>query len=145
MENPASNTTTPSNPPYKWMAEPKQRGTFGITLLCFSTLILCIWSTLRFNIPAKRYTATRRFFIQMFWMLIALLAPEVLLFTAINEKIMAGVLLNEVLKFHPHLAKPGIFTRMDNWIRGLAESIAGMYNWIRGRDVSAQCQPHVIQ
>ena len=117
------------------MAEPKQRGTFGITSLCFSTLIICIWSTLHFNVPAKRYTATRRFFIQVSWMFIALIAPEVLFFLAINERIMAGVLLKKVLKFHPHLAKPGMFTRMYNWIRGRAEP----------KDVSGQCQAHVIQ
>ena len=135
MENPTANTTTPSNPPYNWIGEPKQRGTFGIISLCFSTLIICIWSTLHFNIPAKRYTATRRFFIQVSWMFIALIAPEILRYLAINERITAGFLLRKVLKFHPHLAKPGMFTRMYNWIRGRAES----------KDVSTQCQVHVMQ
>ena len=118
------------------MAEPKQRGTFGIISLCFSTLIICIWSTLHFNIPIRRYTATRRFFTQVWWMLIALIAPEVLLFLAINERITAGALVKKVLKFHPHLAKPGMFTRIYNWaLRGRAEAKA----------VSAQCQLHVMQ
>ena len=68
-------------------------------------------------------------------MFFALLAPEALLFLAIEERIVAGNLLKSVLKFHPHLAKPGMFTRMYNWIRGRAES----------KDVSAQCQAHVMQ
>ena len=68
-------------------------------------------------------------------MFIALLAPEVLFFLALNERITAGVLLKKVLTFHPRLAKPGMFTRMYNWIRGRAEP----------KDVSAQCQAHVIQ
>ena len=68
-------------------------------------------------------------------MFIALLAPEVLLYLAIHERIKAVVLLKKVLKFHPHLAKPGVFTRMYHWIRGRAEP----------KDVSAQCQYHVIQ
>ena len=135
MENTATNTTIPGNPPYNWMGEPKQRGTFGIMSLCFSTLIICIWSTLHFNVPTKRYTVTRRFFIQVFWMILALLAPEVLLFLAINERITAGVLLKKVLKFHPHLAKPGMFTRTYNWICGRAEA----------KGVSAQFQSYVIQ
>ena len=134
MENPATNATIPSNPPYKWMGEPKQRGTYGIISLCISTLIICIWSTLHFDIPTRRPTATRRVFFQMSWMIFALLAPEVLLLFAINERVVAGVLLKKVLKFHPHLAKPGLFTRMYNWIRGRAES----------KDVSAQCQARVI-
>jgi hypothetical protein len=68
-------------------------------------------------------------------MILALLAPELLLYLAINEMVTARVLLRKVLKFHPHLAKPGM--------------LAGMYNWIRGRgeskDVSAQFQIYVIQ
>ena len=134
MENPATNTTIPSNPPYNWMGEPRQRGTFGIISLCFSTMVICIWCTLHFNVPTRRYTVTRRFFLQVSWMVFALLAPEALLFLAINERIVAGVLLKKVLRFHPHLAKPGMFTRIYNWIRGRAES----------KDVSAQCQAHVM-
>ena len=130
MENPATNTTTSSNSKYLWMGESKQRGTFGIISFCLSTLVICIWSTIHFNIPTRRHTPTRRFFLQMFWMFIALLAPEFLLFLAINERISANTLLKKVLKFHPHLDKPGM--------------LAGVYNWIRGRvkskGVSVQCQ-----
>ena len=135
MENPATNTTIPINPSHMWVGEPKQRGTFGIISLCFSTLIICIWSTLHFNIPTRRYTVTSRFLVQVSWMFIALLAPEVLLFLAINERIAAGILLKKVLRSHPHLAKPGVFTRMYNWFRGRAES----------KGVSAQFQAYVIQ
>ena len=67
-------------------------------------------------------------------MIFALLAPEVLLYLAIHEWITAGELLKEVHKLHPHLDKPGLFTRMCNWIRGRAEP----------KYVSAQCQPFVI-
>ncbi len=122
MENSATNTTIPSNPPYKWVTESKQRSTFGIISVCASTLIICIWSTLHFNVPIRRYTVTRRFFLQVSWMFIALLAPEALLFLAINERITASILLKKVLKVHPHLAKPGMFARVDSWIRGRAES-----------------------
>ena len=135
MNNTATNTTSPSNPPYVWEGEPKKRGTFGIISFCFSTLIICIWSTLHFNIPIRRYTATRRLFVQVSWMFIALLAPELLLYLAINEMITARVLLKKVLKFHPHLAKPGMLTSMYNWIRGRAKS----------KEVSTQRQTYTIQ
>lgn len=85
-------------------------------------MIICVWSTLHFNIPTRHYTATRRFFVEIAWMLLALLAPEVLLFLAINERINAGILLEKALKFHPHLAKPGVVTRIYANIRGLATS-----------------------
>jgi hypothetical protein len=130
MEIPTTNTTTPSNPPYLWIGQPKQRTTFGILSFCFTTLIICVWSTLHFNIPTKRHTATRRFVLQVSWMVIALLAPEFLLYLAINERIRAGTLLKKALEFHPHLAKPpGMLARMDNYIRGRAKS----------KDVSVQC------
>ena len=135
MSDPATNITSPGNPRYLWKAEPKERGTYGIISLCFSTLIICIWSTLHFNVPTRRYTADRRLFYQVFWMIIALLTPEVLLYLAINELITARVLVKQALKFHPHLAKPGMLAGMYNWIRGRAES----------KDVSAHSQAYVIQ
>ena len=58
-------------------------------------------------------------------MIIALFAPEFLLFFAVNERIAAGILLKKVREFHPHLAKPGMLARMHNRIR---------------KDVSTQCQ-----
>ena len=134
MENPATNTTTPSNPPYLWVPEPKQRGTFGIISFCLSTLIICIWSTLHFNIPIRRYTATRRFLIQVSWMFIALLAPEFLLFLAITERSNAGILLRKVQKFHPRLVRPGMLVRVHNWIR----------ERVKSKDVSAKCHSPVI-
>src|SRR5258706_6814159 len=134
MENPTNNTTTPSNPPYLWIGEPKQRTTFGILSFCFSTLIICVWSTLHFNIPTRRHSATRRVFLQLSWMVFALLAPEVLLYLAVNERISAGILLKQALKLHPHLAKPGMLARIYNYFCGGAKS----------KDVSAQCQIYVI-
>ena len=134
MDDLPSNTTTPSNHPSLWMGEPTQRGTYGIILFCFSTLTICIWSTIHFNIPIKRYTDTRRFFLQVSWMTLALLAPEFLLYLAITERITAGILLKKVLGFHPYLAKPGMLARVYSYICGLGKS----------KEVSTQCQLHVI-
>ena len=39
-------------------------------------------------------------------MVVALLAPEVLLYLAINERIDATNLMKTALEFHPRLAKP---------------------------------------
>ena len=52
-------------------------------------------------------------------MLVALLAPEVLLYLAINERIDAGFVLGKVLESHPELVKLGMTARMRNYIRGL--------------------------
>ena len=54
-------------------------------------------------------------------MVFALLAPEVLLYFAVNERIRAGALLKRVLELHPDLAKPGMLARMYNYFFGRAE------------------------
>jgi len=134
MENPVTNATTPNDPPHLWVPEPRQRGTFGIISFCLSTLIICIWSTLHFNVPTKHHSNTRRFFHQVFWMFITLLALEYLLFLAINERINAGILLRKVLKSHPHLVKPGMLAGMWDWI----------HSRVKSKEVSTQCQSSVI-
>jgi len=120
MENPATNSTTPGNPQYLWKGEPEQRGTSGILVICISTLVICVWSTLHFNIPTPRRTPTRRFFTQVLWMVIALIAPELLLLFAIFERTNAAILVKKTLASHPELDKPGMLTCIDNYIRELA-------------------------
>ena len=119
MASPAINSTTPGNPQYLWRGEPEQRGTSGILVICISTLIICVWSTVHFNIPTIRRAPIRRFFTQVLWMVIALIAPEFLLYLAINERISAAFLVKKTLASHPKLAKPGMLNGMYNYIREL--------------------------
>ena len=67
-------------------------------------------------------------------MVFALLAPEVVLYLAVNERIKAGALLKRVLKLHPDLYQPGLLARIYNCFRGQEKS----------KDVSTQCQIYVI-
>ena len=134
MKNPTANITAPSNPPYLWGEEPKQRGTFGIITICLTTVFVCTWNTVHFNVPTRRYTSTRHLFVQVSWTILALVAPALLLYVPMNDRITAGVLSREVLKFHPHLAKPTMLARIRHWIRGRVES----------KGVSAQFQSTVI-
>ena len=68
-------------------------------------------------------------------MVFALLTPEILLYLAVNERIDAGALLEQVLKLHPDLAKPGILAHMYNHFCGRAA---------KSKDVSTHCQIYVI-
>ena len=122
MENLPTNTTTPTNPPYLWVEEPQQRSTFGILSFCFSTLIICVWSTVHFNIPRRRHSNTFRVFLQVAWLVGALIAPEFLLFLAINERIDAEFFLKKVLESRPELVKPGMIACVRNYLRGRANS-----------------------
>ena len=133
MADPATNTTTPAGTlSQSWGEEPNFRGTFGIILLCFSSMLIFAWNSLHFNIPTTRYSATRRFFLQVCWTFIAFCSPEFLLFLAVNERISANILVEKVLAVHPDLAKPKSVAR---------HNISGLARWIL---VSAEC-PYVIE
>jgi len=120
MENPVTNNTTPGNPTYLWMEGPKQRGTTGIVTICISTLVICVWSTVHFSVPTKRRTPGHRFSTKVLWTLIALLAPEFLLYLAIIEWTDAAYLMKKTLASHPRLGKRSTLTCMYNYICGLA-------------------------
>jgi hypothetical protein len=81
-------------------------------------MIICVWSAVHMDIPNTRHSSTRRFLIRIFWMLIALIAPEVLLFLAINERIQAHALEKRAAKYlqSQPMAKPGILARGFNYI-----------------------------
>ena len=133
MDNTATTPTAPGNPPQSWGEEPNFRGTFGIIFLCFSTLIICTWNVVHFNVPARRYSDSYRLLFQVLWMVIALGAPEVLLFLALNEYIRAGELLKGALKRPKHPTESTWFARMCH---DIGEAIRGLAEWIV---VSAQC------
>jgi hypothetical protein len=118
MENPASNTTTSTLPVYSWVGKPKQRDTFGILSVCLTTMIICVWSAVHLDIPNTRHSSTRRFLTRVFWSLIGLIAPEILLICAITQFIDAYGLKTKATKYLPSrpMAKPGILARGFNYV-----------------------------
>jgi len=60
-------------------------------------------------------------------MVVALFAPEVLLYLAINERIDATKLMKRALEFHPRLAKPGMLARVYNYIRAKLKDVSIPY------------------
>ena len=131
MKHHASNATTHENPPFMWKSEPKTRGTFGILSLCLSTMIICVWTAVHSNIPTIRYRPVHRFFHRLFWMLIALIAPEALLCFAINQRMDAGVLEKKAMKYLPsrQLPKRGNLASVCDRIFGRAtlEDVSNQY------------------
>jgi len=60
-------------------------------------------------------------------MVIALLAPEIVLYLAITDRIDATALVRRTLEFHPHLAKPGMLARVYNYIRAKLKHVSIQY------------------
>lgn len=68
-----------------FVKEPSGRGTVGLLTSCISTLILCVWTAIHMNIAPpgqgrKSHTGAR-----IWWALIALFAPEVVLVRALFQ------------------------------------------------------------
>ena len=68
-----------------WQGQPNQRGTIDIIWSCTSTLFICVWVMLHLNVPAQGEAMWRRYFRKTKWLLLALLAPELLMLFASGQ------------------------------------------------------------
>lgn len=64
-----------------WQPNPTTRGTFDILSTCIITLLLCVWTSVHLNVPRPGGFWESRFR-KVGWLLLALLAPEVVAYTA---------------------------------------------------------------
>lgn len=74
-----------------WKPEPTFRGTWDIIITCLSTLIFCVWSAVHIDIPKN--PKTRTLWPNLGWLLVGLLAPELLLYIAYKQRRTAVTLL----------------------------------------------------
>ncbi|KAI5819568.1 hypothetical protein BZA77DRAFT_376786 [Pyronema omphalodes] len=68
-----------------WVAQPPYRGTWGILYSCTVTLGLCVYTAIHLNIPAYDDKPAKIWLRKIKWMLIALTAPEIVLYTAWSQ------------------------------------------------------------
>ncbi|KAK7519351.1 uncharacterized protein IWZ02DRAFT_290446 [Phyllosticta citriasiana] len=100
IHNSNSNSTNPSTrSPHTadptWHPSPKTRGTYQLLLGCLTTLSLCAWTAYHPNVRPHRGTACalwRRFT----WILAAVVAPEVVLYHAWEQRWTASLLRKRV-------------------------------------------------
>ncbi len=64
-----------------WQPNPEGRGTFDILSSCVITLLLCVWTAVHLNIP-PRVSFREQSLRKVGWLVLALLAPEVVAYTA---------------------------------------------------------------
>jgi hypothetical protein len=69
-------------PPASWRDEPSTRGTWNILSTCLITLGLCLWTALHLNIPRHKEGVWRPKMRKTCWLLLGLLAPEMIAYTA---------------------------------------------------------------
>lgn len=78
--------TTLSTPSGKaaWVPDPSCRGNFGIASLCFSTTLICIWSSVHYDIPLERLPTFRSLLRDAPLVVVALVAPELMFHFALS-------------------------------------------------------------
>jgi hypothetical protein len=69
----------------QWVSAPLYRGTFEILYSCTFTLALCVYTAIHLNVPLPSRDKTAYFRTKTKWALIALIAPEVVLYTAWHQ------------------------------------------------------------
>ena len=104
MFNPFGNGTGPA-PAYNWQSEPNDRGTWSIISSCLITLILCLWTALHLNIPATEGD-THQWQRKTRWLLVGLLAPEMIVFLALNQRRVARRLTRKMRSVFKEAPEP---------------------------------------
>ena len=68
-----------------WVDSPNHRGTIDIIWSCITTLAICCWVMLHLNVPAQNDDLWTLFLRKARWLLLALLAPELVMLFACGQ------------------------------------------------------------
>jgi hypothetical protein len=93
-----------------WIHEPEVRGTWGILSSCLFTLTLCVYTAIHLNVPRSEESFGARVLRKSKWVLVAIFAPEVVLYSAYVQWNAARVLvkdLNAIAKRAGHVRGGG--------------------------------------
>ena len=89
---PTNITTEPSYEP-----GPTRRGTVSVITSCVATLILCVWTVLHLNVlPRSARTLWNTTKLKILWTLAAMFAPELVLWIAFSQYLVASRLQREI-------------------------------------------------
>jgi len=73
------------SPKQRWVVQPNQRGTIDIIWSCVTTLAICCWVMLHLNLPARTDSQWTLFVRKARWLVLALLAPELVMLFACGQ------------------------------------------------------------
>ncbi len=81
-----------------WVEDPSGRGTWNLLYSCGFTLVLCVWTSIHLNVPPPHESAWISWRRKLKWVVIALFAPEAVVFTAFQQWLTAKCFLKELKK-----------------------------------------------
>jgi hypothetical protein len=76
-----------------WVDDPSGRGTWNLLYSCGFTLVLCVWTSIHLNVPPPHESAWLAWRRKMKWVVVALIAPEAVVFTAFQQWLTATCFL----------------------------------------------------
>ena len=68
-----------------WVSQPEQRGSIDIIWSCLATLFVCVWVMIHLNVPAHNDSNWTLFVRRSRWLLLAILAPELVMLFASGQ------------------------------------------------------------
>src|SRR3569833_871931 len=68
-----------------WHPEPTERGTWGISSTCLSTMAIAIWTSLHLNIPAHKEAHRQNLVRKVSWLTCGVFAPELIVWCAYEQ------------------------------------------------------------
>ena len=90
-----------------WVSEPNGRGTWKVLYSCVFTLSLCVYTAIHLNVGPAGETTLKWWIHKSKWVLLAIVSPELVLYTAGKQWFSAGRLskkLNQLTdEFGPEL------------------------------------------
>ena len=129
MLHPFGNDTV--SPPAQWHPEPNFRGTWSVLSSCLLTMFLCVWTAVHLNLPEhkKEREQTLR---KVGWLLLALVAPEVVAWNAFEQRREVKELTQDMRKLYrwQHgIEEP----KKEPWYRSIASwwSTLRRVQWLR--------------
>ena len=80
-----SRDNSTASPTASWHPSPSgdTRGTWDIITLCASTLAICVWNAVHMDIPL--HDSKWNFVDRLGWLVVGIIAPDVLLYTACSQ------------------------------------------------------------
>ncbi|KAH4038915.1 hypothetical protein HBH92_154450 [Parastagonospora nodorum] len=117
-----------SNETLSWGAEPRYRGTYSILSSCIITIGLCVWTAVHLNVP-EHGKVVPQFWRKVKWLAIGLFAPEMVAWTAFQQRHEAQTICNEL---RDCVAQPPLPSILQTVWRRLRTSLEWAMVWKQG-------------